>query len=101
MVCFWDTGNLGSGGKGEFGRSSRLRHPPRNLSATFAIHLCIKSEQTGSDDITFTAKSTSHNFIVAFRASLRKMTNFKVDIVSDTVCRKSLETTHRIRCTRY
>ena len=58
---------------------SSIRHPCR-----------YKSKQSRSDDITSTAKSIAHNFIVAFRASLRKMTNFKVDIVSDTVCRKSL-----------
>jgi predicted DsbA family dithiol-disulfide isomerase len=39
------------------------------------------------------ASDTSNTFIVAFRTTLRKMTNFQVNIVSDTVCRMLLSST--------
>lgn len=35
-----------------------------------------------------TTKQIKKAFIVAFRQSLSKMTNFNINIVSDTVCRK-------------
>jgi hypothetical protein len=69
---------------GEFGRDrdsairfvSNVRHPSH-----------IKRNRCLDNDITRQIRIPNQTFTVAFRASLRKMTNFQVNIVSDTVCR--------------
>ncbi len=40
-------------------------------------------------NITRISLNVKDTFIVALKASLRKMTNFNINVVSDTVCRKS------------
>jgi hypothetical protein len=67
--------------------------------ATSHRRICQQSSLIVEPYKTYEAPKTSqarpniveNTFIVAFTASLRKMTNFNINIVSDTICRKSTQ----------